>query len=121
MSFIDDFSPSYVGNNVIKLSLSLKTLSPAANKLVVIEVDYSGADAYGGIVLPLQLVVQAPTVAGFYRKIFSGNQPTELFYFPISGGKHLATLSELGHNQVFGALPFDVSGDQLVIPAIGRG
>lgn len=121
MSFIDDFSPDYVGSDAIKVSLAPTTISPAVGQAVIFQVDYSGADGIGGIVLPLVVTVQAPTTAGFYRRMVTRAAPAQFVYFPISGGKHLLTIAEAGHNQVFGALPFDVAGDQLSIPAIGRG
>lgn len=119
MSFIDDFSSIVIGSDRLKISFDPRTLKPQANAAVIFSVDYSGADADGGVVLPLVFTVQAPTVAGYYRKIFRRSVPTELVYFPISSGPHLVRLAEVGHNRFFGAFPFQVAGDPIVAIRIG--
>lgn len=119
MSFIDDFSPLIVGSDRIEISLDPLTLNPTAGQAVIFRVDYSGAKADGGVVLPFVFTVQAPTIAGYYRKIFRRSAPSELIYFPISSGPHLVRLAEIGHNKFFGALPFQVAGDPIIAIRIG--
>ncbi len=121
MSFIDNFSPAYVGSDRFKVTLSSRTLSPTSGQAVIFLVDYSGADAEGGPVLPIRVLIQAPTVAGFYKRVYSRFRPDEIIYFPISGGDHLVTIGELGHNQFFGSMPFFVAGDRIQVPTPGRG
>lgn len=111
--WIDDFSPTTVGSDRIKVSLDPRTLTPLVFRSVLFLVDYSAADAEGGIVLPIELVIQAPDVSGFVRKRYSRTKPTQIVYFPVSGGTHLVRISEVGHNQAFGALSFEVAGDAI--------
>ena len=115
MSFVDSISPDFVGAARFRVSLSADTPSPAVNQAVIFLVDYAGADSDGGVVLPLRLLIQSPTVAGFKRRIFRRNLPSQVVYFPIVGGAHLITIGEIGHNQFFGALPFTVAGEELSI------
>lgn len=111
--WIDDFSPTTIGADRIKVALDPRTLSPRAFQAVIFSLDYSAADAEGGIVLPLEIIVQAPTIAGYKRRTFRQSKPSEFVYFPISSGQHLVRVAETGHNLVFGALVFQVSGDPL--------
>jgi hypothetical protein len=113
MTWIDDFSPATIGADRIKVALDPRTLEPRAFEAVIFSVDYSAADAEGGIVLPIEVVVQAPTIAGYVKKIYRRSAPSEIVYFPISSGPHLIRVSERWHNKVFGALSFAVSGDPL--------
>lgn len=121
MSFIDNFSPVYVGSDRFRVTLSDATLKPTAGQAVIFLVDYTPADPDGGPVLPLRVIIQAPTVAGFFKRIYTRLIPSEIIYFPISGGDHLVTVGELGHNQFFGTLPFKVAGDTIQTPILGRG
>ena len=113
MSFSEEFSPKIVGADRLKLSLSQETPKPTALLPVIFLVDYSGARADGGIVLPLEMIVQAPTVAGYRRQVYTRTSPSALVYSPISSGTHLVLLREMFHNKFFGRLVFEVSGDPI--------
>lgn len=113
MSFQEEFSPKIVGANRLKITLSPDTLTPAALTPVIFLVDYSGATADGGVVLPLEMLVQAPSTAGFKRATFTRTRPSALVYTPISSGPHLVLLREMWHNKFFGSLTFEVVGDPL--------
>ncbi|HEX4334682.1 MAG TPA: hypothetical protein VH062_02145 [Polyangiaceae bacterium] len=111
--FLADFSPDNVGTNRFKLSLDVTTQSPAAGVACIVNVDYSSADADGGVVLPLEVLVQAPTVDGYRRQVLTRARLDQLVVIPISGGAHMVMVRELGHNRAFGALTFNVAGDSL--------
>jgi hypothetical protein len=111
MPWIDTFSPTTVGADRFKVSLDPRTLSPLAFQAVIFLVDYSAADVEGGAVLPLELVIQAPSIDGFVRKEYTRGRPSQIVYFPLSAGTHLVRISETGHNRAFGALSFEVGGD----------
>lgn len=113
MPFIDDFSPSIVGADRLKLQIDPSTLPPTAGRAVIINVDASATVADGGIVLPVEVVIQAPTVAGSSRVVQRGQLPAQVSLFPISGGSHMVMVREIGHNQFFGAITFDVAGDEI--------
>lgn len=113
MTWIDDFSPTLVGADRIKISLDPRSLTPKAFDTTFFLIDYSGAALDGGIVLPLELIIQAPTSAGFVRSQYKRLLPTQVAYAPISSGPHLIRLAEVGHNRFFGSLRFTVAGDPI--------
>lgn len=113
MALLDDLSPDFVGGDVIALSLREESLEPKAFGAVSLDVDYSGA-VPGGISRPLELVIQAPTKAGYVRKIFRRVIPKIVTFFPVSGGEHLVLIREVGHNQFHGKIVVDVAGDDLI-------
>lgn len=113
MSFIDDFSPSIIGSDRFTIALSSATLTPRVGEAVLFDIGYDAAGADGGVVLPLELIVQSPAVAGFMRKTFRRFKPVQVSYFPITAGEHLVRIAETGHNLFFGALAFTVLGDAI--------
>jgi hypothetical protein len=113
MPFIEDFSPENIQARRITIALNKSTLNPKALDTVIFDLDYSGADTEGGIVLPLTIVVQAPTSGGYSLRHVFFSKPRQHVYRPISSGNHLITVRESGHNLFFGSLPFVVAGDPL--------
>jgi hypothetical protein len=119
-TFLDTFAPLTVGAMRLKLSLDASTLIPRAGGSVLVNVDYSEADPDGGVVLPLGLIIQAPTVAGYRTKTYTSVRPDQIPCPLITAGEHLVTLKELGHNLFFGALRFTVIGDPIDQPLARR-
>lgn len=109
MSTLDNVSPSGLGQKVIALTV-LEGEAPTVAHAVDVAVDYSAA-APAGVSLPVELVVQGPTEAGYYRHIYRRVLPAQLTFFPVVGGPHLVRLRELAHNRYFGSLQVDVAGD----------
>lgn len=112
MSLIDDLSPTFVGEEALELALSAETPNPAAFGAVTLDVDYSGAGE-AGTALPLELIVAAPTRAGYVHRYFRHQRPPSLTFFPVEGGEHLVLLREVGHNRYHGKLLVDVAGDEI--------
>lgn len=110
---LDELCPSYVGEDRITLALSEDTLNPRAFSAVDVTIDYDDADADGGVVLPLEVTVTAPSPSGFVKHTYRSNRPTLYTFKPREGGKHLVRVREIGHNRWFGALVIDVAGDKL--------
>jgi hypothetical protein len=111
MSFLDEISPSYYGEDRIRVTLTdsdqlLQTFTP-----VLISVDYS-ATLPEGVVLPLEFTVTGPSGEQVTRTVFRRFQPSGLTFLPREGGSHLVRLAEQFHNQWFGSLTLDIAGDR---------
>ncbi len=111
MAVVDDISPTYIGEDRIKLSLSPDTPNPKAFSPVQLDIDYGDADPEGGIVLPLELIVSAPSPANFRRDIIRRSLPSSIIIKPQEGGEHLVILRECGHNKFVGIFILAVAGD----------
>lgn len=112
MAIIESISPTYIGEDRVSLSLS----DPAATILAFVpfqvDVSYAGADPEG-IVLPLELVFQAPSGKVIQRTVFSRSAPSSLLLVPRSRGQHFVLLREMFHNRWQGRLLVDVQGEDL--------
>lgn len=108
---IDQFSPAYIGEDKIALTLDPASTSPRVFASIQILVDYDGADP-AGVVLPLELIIQGPTPASFSQKVFRKTKPNSVSFRPIAAGEHLVLLREVAHNRWVGRLRVQVSGDQ---------
>ena len=106
---IDDLSPATVGESLIGLSLSPETTTALVGQLIVVVVDYSKCP--GGVILPLDMIIQGPTDVSYVEKVFRKTLPLELAFVPIASGLHLVALREQAHNRWFGSLRIDVKGD----------
>ena len=107
---VEELSPAYVGEDRITLQLDASTQSPRANSSVVVLIDYSPA-APAGVVLPLELLIQAPSAGNVVRKVFRRIAPITITFTPREGGLHGVLLRELGHNRWQGRLRVQVAGD----------
>lgn len=107
----DEICPGYVATELIKLSLAQPEATPRAFQFILIDVDYSAADEVGGMVLPLELMVTAPTPSNFDRTYSDLLLPSQIAFQPVEGGRHLVTLREVAHNRVYGNLLVEVAGD----------
>lgn len=111
MSFIDEISPRFIGEDRLRLTLSNPDQVLAAFTPVVVAVDYS-ATLPEGIVLPLELDVTAPSGEQILRKVYRRFRPGELAFTPRAGGSFLVRLSEQYHNQWWGRLILEIAGDR---------
>lgn len=111
MTLLDELSPTYYGEDRIRLQLAESIETVRAFSAVVLAVDYS-ATLPAGIVLPLELTVTPPSGApNFLRRTFRRLAPSTLAFTPREGGRHLVRLAELFHNHWVGFLELDVEGD----------
>lgn len=111
MALIDEISPTYVGEDRIVLSLSDPQTPLLAFVPFQVDIDYAKTQP-GGLVLPLELVFQAPSGV-MQRRVFERSAPASLLLVPRTRGRHLVLLRELFHNHWQGRLEVDVQGDDL--------
>jgi hypothetical protein len=109
---IEEISPATIGEDTIVLSLDPTTLTPRALNAVLINVDYS-ACAPNGVVLPLELLIQAPSASNCRRHVYRRKVPSALSFIPKEGGLHGVVLREIGHHRWLGKLRVFVAGDSL--------
>jgi hypothetical protein len=110
----DVLNPPSLGEQRLTLSRVLpdgqSTVPPArAFSPVDIQVDYAGC-LPEGVVLPLELVVVAPSPAGFVQRTYRRVKPTTVTFTPQEGGEHLVRLAEVGHGRWWGSIVIDVQG-----------
>jgi hypothetical protein len=108
----DEICPGYIGTELITISLALPDIEPRSFQYVLLNVDYSATDEIGGIVLPLELMVTAPTISNFRRTIFDLVATPQLSFQPQEAGEHLIVLREVAHNRVYGKLLIQVAGEK---------
>jgi hypothetical protein len=112
---VEEISPATMGEDKIALSLDPTTLAPRALSPVLINVDYSACDP-DGIILPLELIIQAPSAANVQRRRFTRVAPTSISFIPKEAGLHGVLLREVGHNRWVGKLRIPVAGDLVPQP-----
>jgi len=106
---IDELSPATIGEDLFTLSLSPLNPNPRAGQGVQIDVDYAKC-APSGVVLPLEILIQAPSASGFVRRIYRRAAPASIVFVPREGGLHGVLLREVGHNRWLGKLRVIVAG-----------
>lgn len=104
---IDRISPAYIGEARIGLTASP---SPTAYAPVVVTVDYTRC-APTGLVLPLELLIQAPSEGNVIRRYFRRTLPPTISFTPPEGGRWGVLLREVAHNRWKGTLSLDVIGE----------
>ena len=109
---VEEICPDTIGEDRFVLTLSSATPTPKAFGVVEILVDYAQA-APEGVVLPLELLVQAPSSSGFVRRYYRRTAPSSVTFVPKEGGPHLVVLREVGHNRWVGKLRVSVAGDPI--------
>lgn len=114
---IEELSPETVGEDLITLTLDPLTLSPRAFSPVIVDVDYSRT-LPDGVVLPLELVIQAPSASGYVRRVIRRLAPADITFTPREGGTHLVMLREMYHQRWMGRLRVPVAGDPLTPPKL---
>ncbi len=109
---LDRICPEYVGDErVVISSISHSpSLAPQAFDTVILSVDAS-ATLPNGLMLPLELTIQAPSKENFVRRIYRRLIPRVILWRPQEAGPHLVRLAELSHNQWWGRFACTVRGD----------
>jgi hypothetical protein len=108
MADLDRVCPPYVESELITLRLRDALAVPRVSGLVDLAVDYSGAAPYGGVVLPLGLIITGPTVASEQRREFRRFLPTSIVWTPTAAGRYTVSIHERYHNRLRGSLIVNV-------------
>ncbi len=112
MALLDDISPSYYGEDRIRVTLSNPDQLLQAFTPVLITVDVSRC-LPEGIVLPLEFTVTTPDNELAVRTVFSRFTPSDLVFVPKQGGSFLVRVAEQFHNLWWGRLVLEIAGDRL--------
>lgn len=112
MSFLDVLSPPTLRQSAITISLA----QPLDRRLVFVSIGFLVAVddtlAPRGLVPPIEEIITGPD--GIARQTRHRlTVPSRLSFTPRAPGLYQVLLREVGHDQHYGALPFDVSGDAL--------
>lgn len=110
-TLIDELSPETIGEDRITLALAAG-ITPRAFLPVLVEVDY-GRCGPEGVVLPLELLIQAPSAGNVIRRVLRRAAPRSIAFTPREGGLHGVLVRELGHNRWNGHLRIVVTGDPM--------
>ena len=105
---IDELSPANIGEEKITITLD-PGIAPKVFGIVQCNIDYSAAP--GGVVLPLDFIVQGPTAISYLERVFRRSLPSTLSFVPNESGDHLVLLREQAHNRWIGRLIVTVAGD----------
>jgi hypothetical protein len=111
MSFIDEISPRFIGEDRLRLTLVNPDQVLTAFAPIVVAVDYN-ATLPEGTVLPLEFEVISPSGEQILRKVYRRFRPTEVAFTPRAGGAFLVRLAEQYHNQWWGKLVLEIAGDR---------
>jgi hypothetical protein len=111
---IEELSPTYLGETRIVLSCLTEESRVLAHHPIEVSIDVTEA-LPEGLVLPLELIVQGPSVGSHQRKVFSRTVPSTIIFTPREGGLHLIKIAELGHNKWWGSTKIAIAGDQLEV------
>jgi hypothetical protein len=127
-SLLDEISPEFIRSEVFTLTLSEPLVAAKAFTAVLIDVNYDGADEFGGVMNPLELTIDSPSPDLFVRDIFGDvaggisqrEPPSQVAFTPKEGGRFRITLREVGHNKLYGTLQVDVLGT-INDPSVAQG
>lgn len=114
--FLDELSPSYLGERRIDLTVDPSVTLLGANRSILVNVDYSRT-LPEDVLLPLILIVQGPSAASYRRREIRRAKIDSFAFRPIEGGPHLVLLREAAHNRWYGRLRLTVEGEQLNPPS----
>jgi hypothetical protein len=106
-----ELAPSGYGEDLIVLTLSTDTPSPAAFSVVDVDIDYDACEPTG-IILPIELTITAPNAEHYVRHVYRSSRPSQISFIPKEGGVHLVRIREVAHNAWFGVLLVTVAGDK---------
>ena len=111
---IDIISPQTIGEQ--KLDLTLDPNSKLViDQPVSVDIDYSRADAEGGVVLPLiieVLPVSDPSKVSYSRNDFKRTRPSSFTFNVEVAGEYTVLVRESGHNRWMGQLTMTIEGDR---------
>jgi hypothetical protein len=109
---IDQLSPAYVGEDVFVLALDPELPAPRVGVPSQVNADYSGADANGGAVLPVEFLVVAPDGGPRVSSVLRATLHRSFLFVPSVPGPHLVLVREIAHNRFLGRLVVDVAGEK---------
>ena len=112
MALLDDISPSYYGDDRIRVTLTNSDQLLQAFTPVLLSVDVSRC-LPEGVVLPIEFTVTTPDNELLVRTVFKRFVPTSLVFVPKQGGSHLIRVAEQFHNLWWGRLVLAIAGDRL--------
>ena len=115
---VEEINPDFVKTKRLTITNADALTKPLAFNTLVFDVDYSAADEFGGIVMPLEMIVTGPSDSSFVREVFGlelggisqRDPPTSIAFTPREGGRFNVMIREVGHNKLFGTLQLDVEG-----------
>lgn len=110
---IDIISPRDIGADKIVITVDPSSEPLLSSSAITLNFDYSAASP-GGVVLPLQFVLQ-PTFGrgvGYFEKEFRLDRPSSFTFRVPGAGQYLALLRECWHNSWQGRLLLDIGGEQ---------
>lgn len=117
MSNLDVLAPDYVKTSVISVTLADPLATPRAFQAIDLLVELTGAALTSGIMLPVDLLIMAPSCvsrrAPLVRHTYKRVLPGRIAFVPKEGGPHLVLLREQAHNLFWGSLVVDVQGERL--------
>lgn len=110
---LDLISPTNVGSDQISITLE-EGVSPVQNKAFTIFFDYSQAQDLGGLVLPIELIVQPLNLDldAYFKKVFRRSFPSSFSFSLPGAGDYLIVMRECFHNKFQGRLVITLSGDE---------
>ncbi len=110
---IDIISPRTIGEDKIDITIDPISLPLLEGDAITLNFDYNRTSP-GGVVLPLELVVQPGfgRGAGYFTKVFRKRRPGSFAFTLPSAGVWLVLLRECGHNYWQGRITLVVTGEQ---------
>ena len=125
---IDELSPAFVGAKLLVLTRANPDEVLRAFTAILVDVDYSATDANGGIMMPLEFIVDGPSPTSLKRDIFGLERggisrrvpPSQISFIPQEGGHFHMMIREIGHNGAYGTLEVDVEG-AINDPSVAQG
>lgn len=111
---IDIISPRDIGqDDKIVITVDPISLPLLAGNIITVNFDYART-APGGVVLPLELIVQPGfgRGEGYFTNIFRQSRPNSFAFSLPSAGEWLVVLRECAHNYWLGRLTLNVGGEE---------
>ena len=114
MARIEDISPDSIGKVMIELTLEDPDAPVRAHQPCALKLNYKRADALGGVVLPIDIIVSSGSSSSSYRRVtYRRIVPATFTWTPVEGGPHLVVVRERFHNRWYGWIKLDVDGERL--------
>lgn len=111
---LNNLAPAYIGEDKFVLSVNSNSLPLLVLNPAIIDVDYSAAEDDGGYELPIEVLVQPPSIdgIGYHHSIYRKHSPSSFTFVPLVAGVHLILVKECCHNLWQGRLVVTVGGDE---------
>jgi hypothetical protein len=119
---IDIISPTTLGEDKIKITLSPLSDPAFVESPITVDFDYSEADEEGGLRFPINVEV-IPAFGdgtGYQREEFRRSRPSSFSFRAAGAGEHLILIKESAHNKWQGRLLIDVEGEEFTQIPVGE-